>query len=71
MTEKYEILLESRLTKLETLIEVQQGYNTQMINRMDRMESKIDKHFYWTITLIIGSMLMPFVHTILRSKGLL
>lgn len=69
MNDKYSIILEGRLVRLETLIETQQETNKHIFNRMDRMESKIDRHFYWTITLIIGSMLMPFIHSIFKAKG--
>lgn len=73
---RYNILIESRLTKLETIIESQKlqfdKFDSRMDrldSRIDRLESKFDKHFYWTTGLILIAILIPSIQLLLKVTG--
>jgi len=63
INEQYNVLIESRLTKLETLIENHE-------KTFERIERKIDKHFFWVLGLIVSSLVIPYLNAYLRYKGI-
>jgi hypothetical protein len=68
--DKYNILIESRITKLETLLGVHETTFSSIDARFTRVESKIDRNFYWTVSLIVGSIVLPYLNAYLRYKGI-
>jgi len=50
---KYNILVESRITRLETIIENLNENDKNIRETLIRLENKVDKHFMWTIGMIV------------------
>lgn len=69
INEQYNVLIESRLTRLETIAESQTRILERNDQKFERLESKIDSHFRWTIGLILASFFLPFVNAILKANG--
>jgi hypothetical protein len=79
--DQYNVLIESRLTRLETLMETQQAINGdikqclyRIESRMDKFEdrmSRLDAHLYsqfvWIIGTIIAMFGIPLVANFLRA----
>jgi hypothetical protein len=51
--QQYNILMESRVTRLETIVENINDTNKNIRETLIRLESKVDKHFMWTVGIIV------------------
>lgn len=58
--QRYNILIESRLTKLETIIE-----------NHEKTFDRLDRDYRWLIGILIISILLPYVNAILKTVGIL
>lgn len=67
MTEQYNILIESRLTRLETIAENQTETLKELKTMFAKLSDKIDRNFYWTMALILGSLTAPILVSVFKS----
>ena len=61
---KYDLLFESRLSKVEATMD-------NVVQTLNRLESKVDKHFMWTVGIIVVFFGGSLATGILRAMHIL
>jgi hypothetical protein len=69
--QQYNILIESRLSRLETMQENMNENQKNIMNILSKLDSKVDSHFMWTIGLIMTLFGSIIVSGVLKALHLI